>query len=567
MAALSTLALGLSTWYAFRPGDAKPIINTALISVSAFFLVKLTGTLLSDASSPLGNLETFFWLPLIYIVSYTVPDLALGRKVARLFFALFIAVSAGFVLSPETQTSATIVWALVQLNVANAVMWLIARVFLGVRSKVERELITEDVTHDLSQKDGLLTDFYNRRAARTLLEDAGELTVILVDVDTSRTLATHASELSDKYMLSLARALRAVALEGDELARMGEMELCLIRPGQFSKEDLTQVSIDIFEAVSAEGANTLNLAVGAASGAGKELVTYAKLALSEATRRPLGHRVHLFDPVEDAGLVKVERLKTVIKDAVCNEAFHLVYQPIVNLASQEPVYVEALARWIHDEHGFVPPDEFIPLIEADLDNLIRFEAWLMRKACCDVNQLNSDLGVSINISPKTFAHPNFVFEVVRAIKDSGIKHTKVQLEITESSTLSASNESQVHRNFEALRELGIRVALDDFGSGYASLAYLHRYEFSTIKIDREFALAGEQREGYGRSLYLAVAAIAKEVGADVVAEGLEDPDGAHMFLDYGVTFGQGYGFSRPIKLDDLKRYLLSFPMNRFSISA
>src|SRR5262249_25469411 len=159
------------------------------------------------------------------------------------------------------------------------------------------------------------------------------------------------------------------------------------------------------------------------------------------------------------------------------------YQPVVNLASNEIVGMEALLRWLHVERGTLAPAEFIPVAE-DTGLIVPLGEWVLRKACSDAAKWPADIKVAINLSPAQFKDRRLMQMIVAALAGSGLSPRRLELEITEE--LLLQDDDKTLARLHQLRELGIQIAMDDFGTGYSSLNYLRRFPLDKIKIDQAF---------------------------------------------------------------------------------
>jgi EAL domain-containing protein (putative c-di-GMP-specific phosphodiesterase class I) len=230
------------------------------------------------------------------------------------------------------------------------------------------------------------------------------------------------------------------------------------------------------------------------------------------------------------------------------QQFSLLYQPIVDRAGRM-VGVEALLRWSPEPGKQISPTVFIPIAEKtgvihDLGN------WAMRRAFDD-GKAWPGIDISVNVSPVQLMQSDFAGRVERAISMSGFDPGRVVLEITESTLLSAEN--TVDALIDHLRQFNIRFALDDFGTGYASLTSLRHYPFDRIKIDRSFV--SNLQTTADATIVHAVIAIAKSLGLNVVAEGVEQPEQRKFLTSAGVNFFQGYLFGRPMPKEDISARL------------
>ncbi len=240
-----------------------------------------------------------------------------------------------------------------------------------------------------------------------------------------------------------------------------------------------------------------------------------------------------------------------LRRALDQQELRVYYQPVHDLHTSRLVGVEALVRWQHPERGLVPPGEFIPIAErtgliADIDG------WVMDQACRQMCQWLADgapLGfIAINVSSRLFARRELYEQVAQVLHDTGLDPAVLELEVTESAVMDDPETAleQLHR----LRELGLRLAIDDFGTGYSSLLRLKRLPVQKLKIDQGF-VAGLPWDEDDAAIVRVVIALAKSMGMQVHAEGIEQVEQARFLLDQQCDLGQGYWFGRPMPAQEI----------------
>jgi len=250
----------------------------------------------------------------------------------------------------------------------------------------------------------------------------------------------------------------------------------------------------------------------------------------------------------DAVIKRIE-LEHELEQALERKEFVLYFQPIVHLGSFTTAGFEALVRWVSPTRGFVPPGEFIPVVEES--HLIHgVGKWILHAGCEALGRLNAVAPVhgervfmNINLSGKQLSTPDIFGEVQRAITGSGIAPAQLKLEITES--LLMNNLDTATELLDRCRELGVKIALDDFGTGYSSLGYLRRLPVNTIKVDRSFVAPVTEDAGSGKILR-AISALGHSLGMNLVAEGIETREQAVAVAELGFEYGQGYLFSKAV---------------------
>ena len=243
-----------------------------------------------------------------------------------------------------------------------------------------------------------------------------------------------------------------------------------------------------------------------------------------------------------------------LQRAIERDELSLVYQPQYDRDGAAILGVETLVRWIHPTRGPVSPALFIPL--AETHGLIApVTTWVLDRLMTETSDL--DISVGFNASAIEFAEPGFVGRIDGLIRQHGYKHSRLEIEITETAILSA--EQQVRENMEQLRDLGLTVALDDFGAGYSSLRHLRRFPFDKLKIDREF-IADCTDDVQSATVVHAVVSIGRALGMKVVAEGVETELQKKFLKVAGVHALQGYLFGKPLPIDALKLLVNAGPI-------
>ena len=240
-----------------------------------------------------------------------------------------------------------------------------------------------------------------------------------------------------------------------------------------------------------------------------------------------------------------------LRRALEQQELRVYYQPVHDLTGSRLVGLEALVRWQHPERGLVPPIEFIPIAERT-GLIAEIDAWVMDQACRQMCQWLADgvrlSFVAVNVSSRLFARRELYEQVAQVLHDTGLDPAFLELEVTESAVMDDPEAAleQLHR----LRELGLRLAIDDFGTGYSSLLRLKRLPVQKLKIDQGF-VAGLPWDEDDMAIVRVVIALAKSMGMQVQAEGIEQVEQARFLLEQGCDLGQGYWFGRPMSASEI----------------
>lgn len=360
--------------------------------------------------------------------------------------------------------------------------------------------------------------------------------------------------VGDRLLKAVAARLQGLFGAGITLARLGGDEFALLlercpQPGQAAA--LAQRMLDALKEPFCIDGNQLfiNASIGISlfpSDAlnAEQLLRNADAALSKAkTSGRNGYALY----TEELTAHAQQRVEIAfeLRRALEQQELRVYYQPVHDLQTSRLIGVEALVRWQHPQRGLVSPAEFIPIAErtgliADID------AWVMQQACrqmCQWQQSGVVLSfVAVNVSSRLFARRELYQQVAQVLHDTGLDPACLELEVTESAVMDDPEVAleQMHR----LRELGVRLAIDDFGTGYSSLLRLKRLPVQKLKIDQGF-VAGLPWDEDDAAIVRVIIALARSMGMQVHAEGIEQVEQAAFLLDQGCELGQGYWFARP----------------------
>ena len=287
---------------------------------------------------------------------------------------------------------------------------------------------------------------------------------------------------------------------------------------------------------------------------GAELIRQASAALYRAKERG-SNAIHFYDPREENRAEGRLELEAELRRAIERDEFELYYQPQVDMQSREIRAVEALLRWKHPHRGLVLPSEFVPLLE-EMGEIVPVGRWAMARACADAQSWVDEglpaVRVAINLSVHEFLDPQLIGVLERTIQETGIDPARLEFEITE--TVAMTNVEPAIRILSELHGLGVRTALDDFGSGYSSLGRLNEFPVHTLKIDRSFiaSLGGSDSD---QALVKGVIALGHAMELHIVAEGIENDLQAHVLKALGTDLGQGFAYSEAVDEPAMRKLL------------
>ncbi|MGE3234710.1 MAG: EAL domain-containing protein, partial [Thermoleophilia bacterium] len=391
-----------------------------------------------------------------------------------------------------------------------------------------------------------------------------ELSVMLLDLDDFKTVNDSLGHAAGDRLLTLAAdRLRGVLRPTDTPARLGGDEFAVlledadVEAAAVVADRIIEAFHEPFDVGGREVfvSTTIGIAPATAGERNAEaLVRDADAAMYTAKEQGKRGYAVFVPQMRTAAMARLE-MESRLRNAVGREEMELVYQPIVRIADGSVVGVEALVRWRHPELGLLGPGEFIPL--AEQTGLIdEIGEWVLRTACRDVMELlRGDGGdppaVTVNLSPRQLRNPALADVVEAALRDTGLPPERLVLEITE--TAMAADTPGNLASLRALRRRGVRVAVDDFGSGYSSLGQLRRLPVDMLKIDREFL--AEARSAQATALLRAVVELGNGLGLTVVAEGVERQDQLALVRGVGCALGQGWLWARPMGIADVATLL------------
>jgi diguanylate cyclase (GGDEF)-like protein len=406
-----------------------------------------------------------------------------------------------------------------------------------------------------------LSKLPNRRAlmrqTATTLADKTWASVAMIDLDGFKAVNDlHGHGVGDALIKAISLALSKELAEECTLARLGGDEFAILCGGLRSEEQLANaaeqaldrirqpfVCNDRWLRVSASiGLATLHQSEGDAN----ELLRRADVAMYIAKRAGKS-RIVSFDAQFDQDRESTLEIELELREAIARDELYLVYQPVITVANSSIGSVEALLRWRHPERGLIPPDIFIPIAEES--GLIGpLGLFVLRQACLDC--LNwANVMLSVNVSPAQLRAPEFPDEVARILRETNFSADRLDLEITE--TYLVDDPDTALHAIEKLSRLGVRISLEDFGSGFASIGFLRKFPFDRLKIDRSLVTDSETCP-VARSLILACAALARSLNMTSVAEGVETSGQADLMNVIGIDEAQGWWFSKAIPADEIE---------------
>ncbi|WP_245904557.1 sensor domain-containing phosphodiesterase [Billgrantia lactosivorans] len=391
------------------------------------------------------------------------------------------------------------------------------------------------------------------------------LAVLFLDLDDFKPINDSLGhEVGDQVLIQAAQRLTEELNPGDTLARFGGDEFVILLPELEREEDAIRLVEGLLACLRRPyRVGDHELYIGASVGIAflnkglespVELIQQADMAMYRAKQKGRNAWECFTSDINEEVRERMA-LRNDLQEAIEAENFELHYQPLLGALNGQVVGFEALVRWKHPLKGYLSPALFIPLAE-DTGQIGAISEWVLRQACRDMCRLAAEgygrYRVSVNLSPLQFRRPNFLSNLQQALLETGLAPDHLELELTEGilMTDTAAAVETLHR----LRDMGVEVSIDDFGTGFSSLSYLKQLPIGKIKIDRSFVrdVTANRHDG---AIVQGIISMAHHLGLTVVAEGIEQAEQRDFLAAHGCDIFQGYLFARPMPLEALQEYL------------
>lgn len=431
----------------------------------------------------------------------------------------------------------------------------------------ERKRAEEKIAY-MARHDGL-TGLANRHALHEQLEEALELgdpkepvALLYIDLDRFKTVNdTLGHSAGDDLLIELGRRFSETVGDEGTVARFGGDEFTILLRAA-DREVADKMAIELIEAANQpillEGRKievgvSIGIAIAPDHGVKvTQVLRAADLALYRAKREGRNRR-RFYTPAMDDDVHSRRSLELDLRYAAAADELHVLYQPIVEMATGGRIGHEALLRWSHPELGPISPERFVAIAE-ETGFINQIGQWVLHRSCEDAAR-SRDLGrVGVNVSPVQLVQPDFAGKLWSLLDNTRLDPSRLVIEVTES-TLMAS-ESSAADILRSLRRGGVKTALDDFGTGYSSLGYLGRFEFDIIKLDRSFIARINEREI--AAVVSSVVKLGRELNVQMIVEGIETQAHFDAARKLGCAFGQGHFFGEPkaLESDDLRQVIV-----------
>ncbi|MBV8194498.1 MAG: EAL domain-containing protein, partial [Candidatus Dormibacteraeota bacterium] len=423
----------------------------------------------------------------------------------------------------------------------------------------------------------LLRERIHEAQERARIGDGYGFAVLVLDLDGFKMVNDTLGHSTGDRVLAITSARIARCIKRiDTPARLGGDEFGILLDLVKSEEDALRVA----ERIIGEIRRPINLhgrrinvsgccGVAFVSDAGRlseDLISDADMAMYAAKAQGPGITA-LFVPALRTALLNRIGMEQALTSALRNRELVVAYQPQLELRSGRVVAVEALVRWRHPDRGFIPPDEFVPLAE-ELGIIAAIDEWVLRTALQSLRRWSdaghTTLRIGVNLSGQDLGRDDLAAAVRGALSDAGLDPWRLELELTE--TTAVAHPAVASRRLHELRGMGVRIAVDDFGTGFSMLSSLRDLPIDRLKIDRSF-VKGLDRDDDARAIVGSTITMGHALGLDLCAEGVETLATAELLSAIGCDSGQGYLFARPMSERDLLRWLERFSMGGLQATA
>ncbi len=445
-----------------------------------------------------------------------------------------------------------------------------------------QEKLAFDVLHD--QMTGLANrrlflDRLGQAIKRSKRHREMSFAVLFLDLDAFKVVNDSLGHsFGDQLLISVGKRLEAALRAEDTVARFGGDEFAILLDDLGDEESAMQVAYKVRDAIAQpfhlqDHDAHVTASIGVATDLNKyeyadDLLRDVDLAMYQAKAMGKARCAMFRGEMRDEVFSRLA-LEEGLRNGLKNDEFRLFYQPITCLESDRVVSLEALLRWFHPSRGMLPPAEFLPVAE-ESDLILPIGEWVLNEACRQLKAWHAEyphlanLTVSVNLSNREFSQPDLPDKVRRALQASGLDGSVLKLEITE--RVLVDNYPTANAVIEALNSMGVHVEIDDFGTGYSALAYLQQFAINAIKIDKSF-ISEMRRNRKGLGLVRAIVSMARELGMDTIAEGIETGEQLNELKGLLCGYGQGFLLSQPLDAASIGQMLAqSMPLTAVSSS-
>lgn len=450
----------------------------------------------------------------------------------------------------------------------------------GVGSDITLQKKSDERINFLAHHD-VLTGLYNRAHFTEMLNQnvsrleryGAPFSLMFLDLDYFKTVNdSFGHPMGDKLLIEVANRLRKITNSSASLARLGGDEFAILFQKALPLEELEQIANSMLAAIEqpfeVEGEKLqigVSIGVALAPHHGTrpdQLLRNVDLALYRA-KESGRNAFKVFESGMDSVARERRALEFDLRYALEGNELELSYQPLISTVNDKPVGFEALLRWNHPIRGRISPAEFIPVAEST-GLISSIGEWVIREACRKAATWPDHLTVAVNLSAPQFNKDRIVDVVASALADSGLRPNRLELEITESLLIEKPDEAIA--TLVRLKELGVSIAMDDFGTGYSSLSYLLKFPFDKIKIDKSF-ISAINKDKAACDVLRTIGSLGKSLNVRITAEGVETAEQVEFLRAISCDQLQGYFFAKPLHVNDIAGFLLSFTSKTLQLNA
>lgn len=448
------------------------------------------------------------------------------------------------------------------------ILWNSPARFYREIDKIQHSKDRTENTHSNFSNRAYFLDCIRKAIHKRGQNEDNQFAVLIMDLDRFNVVnVSLGHSIGDKLLLEITERVKTCLQGNDIITRFGSDDFAILLNGIKSVEEASIIARRIQSSLTSafmvdENEILASISIGIVYSddsykQADEIVRDAELALSEAKTRGRS-QYKVFNKEMYSRIVSKTRLEMELSRAVELNEFCQYYQPILSLYDRRLIGFEALLRWQHTTRGIIPPAEFISALEKN-GLIVHVGLGALKEACKQMVlwQQNSkkQLTLNVNFSANLFMQPDLVNQVAAILFDTKFEPENLNIEITE--TILMENWQNILDCLNSIRKLGVKLSIDDFGTGYSSLSYLQTFPVRELKIDRAFVCKIEQ-SSEDIEIVRAIISLAKNIGLETVAEGIETEQQLSILRELGCKFGQGFLFAKPVPADAAKFLITQF---------